>query len=201
MTFGQAIRSLLGQRAYRVVLLYVILVGAVSLIINGWMPTYVREHFHVTQGQAGVAATGFQNVAGLLGLFFAGFWADRWRRRNIRGYLYVTFIGVCCAVPGLILLASTASFFVGMAGLVLFGFCIEFSDSTQMPILCQVVDPRFRATAYGTMNFVQQTTGGLAIFATGVLRDLNVDTGRILIVGGLCQILAASVLLFVKPKR
>ena len=38
-----------------------------------------------------------------LGLLGAGAWADRWRRGNVRGYIYVCVIGVCLAVPGVAL--------------------------------------------------------------------------------------------------
>jgi MFS family permease len=148
-----------------------------------------------------MASTGFQNVAGLMGLFIAGAWADRWRRSNVRGYIYVTVIGIICAAPGILLVVASPSFAIAMGGLVIYGFCVEVNDATQMPILCQVVDPRYRATAYGTMNFVQQITGGLAIYGTGALRDLKVDTGKVLVVGAVVQVCAACLLLLLKPRR
>ena len=199
--FGRAIASLLGHSPFLLVLPYVLLMGTAGLVISSWMPTYMREHFHIGQGAAGLAATGYTNVAGLLGLFIGGAWSDRWRRTNVRGYIYVTVIGVFVAVPGILLLAQAPTFAFAMAGLVLYGLGTEFSDSTQMPILCQIVDPRYRATAYGTLNFVQQITGGLAIYALGAMRDLHVDTGSMLIVATGIQAVAGTLLLLVRPRQ
>ena len=144
---------------------------------------------------------GYPNLAGLLGLFIGGAWSDRWSRSNARGYIYVTVIGVLVAVPRILLAAKAPTFALAMAGLSLYGLGLEFSDRTQMPIPCQIVDSRYRATAYGALNFVQQITGGLAIYATGALRDLRIDTGDILIVAAGIQVVAAGLLLLVKPRK
>jgi sugar phosphate permease len=201
MRFGRAMLSLLGDRSFLLVFPYAILMGAVGPVIGSWMPTYVEEHYHIAQGAAGLAATGYPNMAGLMGLFIGGAWSDRWRRTNVRGYVYVTVIGVLAAVPGILLSAKGATFASAMAGLVIYGLCVEFTDSTQMPILCQIVDSRYRATAFGLLSFVQQITAGLAIYATGALRDIHVDTGAILDVAAGIQAVAGGLLLLVKPRK
>ena len=66
-----------------------------------------------------------------------GAWSDRWSRTNIRGYIYVTVIGVFAAVPGIMLAAKATTFAFAMAGLVIYGLYLEFCDSTQMPIICR----------------------------------------------------------------
>ncbi len=199
--FGRAMKSLLGHGPYLHFLAYVIMMGTVGLVINSWMPTYVMEHFHMAQGAAGLAAAGYQNVAGLAGLFIGGAWADRWGRSNSRGYVYVTVVGVLVAVPGILIAAQAPIFGVAMVGLMIYGLCIEFGDATQMPVICQIVDSRYRATAYGTMNFVQQITGGFAVYATGALRDLKIDTGLILAGAAGVQVLASGWLFLLKPRK
>ena len=45
---------------------------------------------------------------------------------------------------------------------VVYGLGFGMFDANNMPILCQVAPPRFRATGYGVMNFV-----GIAILIKG----------------------------------
>jgi hypothetical protein len=63
------------------------------------------------------------------------------------------------------------------------------------------VDSRYRATAYGTMNFVQQITGGFAVYATGLLRDLRIETSSILLGAAGVQVLGSGMLLLLKPRK
>jgi hypothetical protein len=61
-----------------------------------------------------------------------------------------------------------------------------------MPVLCQVVSERLRATAYGIFNFTSCICGGLMALAAGILKDrvgLGVAleiSAAFLIAGALC---------------
>jgi len=198
--FGRALASLFGHSSFLLFLPNIILMGIAGPVISGWMPTYVKEHFNIAQGAAGFSAAGYPNLAGFMGLFIGGAWSDRWSRSNRRGYIYVTVIGILAAVPGIVLSAKAETFAFAMAGLVIYGLCVQVCDSTLMPILCQLVDSRYRATAYGVTNFSQLITAGVAIYAAGVLRDHQVDTGSILVIAAAVQVVAGGLLLLVKPR-
>ena len=55
-----------------------------------------------------------------------------------------------------------------------------FLGSNTMPIVCLVVDPRYRATAMGVLNGFTSICGGLAIYGVGALRDAKVGVSLIL---------------------
>ena len=81
------------------------------------------------------------------------------------------------------------------------GFGNEFlRQHHDADLLCQIINPRYRATAYGTLNFVSCGTAGFAVFAAGVLRDRKVDTGEILAFAAAALVVCALLLLLVKPQ-
>ena len=45
-------------------------------------------------------------------------------------------------------------------------------DANNMPILCQIAPPRFRATGYGLMNFFGIAAGGFCSLRLGNMRTL-----------------------------
>jgi hypothetical protein len=86
-------------------------------------------------------------------------------RRNVRGRIYVSAIGMSLIVPamfGVGFAPQTGLLWVAVAFLVLFGIGWGFFDSNNMPILCQVARPELRATGYGIMNLVSISCGGFA---------------------------------------
>ena len=115
----------------------------------------------------------------LFGVLVGGAWADRWFRTNPHGRIYVPLIGLCVAAPGVLLVGNTNLFPVALLGLVIYGFARAFADCNMMPILCQVTDPRYRATGYGILNFGATMVGGLTVYAGGALRDARIDVSLI----------------------
>jgi MFS family permease len=166
----------------------------------GWMPTYLNEQFHLSQGSAGLSATGYVNIASLLGMLLGGWWADRWTRTNPRGRILVPMIGLLISAPA-ILLASTSSVLgIALMALVCYGLARAFADANMMPILCLIADPRYRATGYGVLNFLACIVGGTTIYIGGMLRDANVDISRVFQFASLTITICAILLYFVKPK-
>lgn len=196
-----ALRALFAQGSYRVILLYWSLLALAGWGISGWLPTYLKEQFQMTQGAAGISATIFQQSAAFCGILIGGAWADRWRRTNIRGRIMVPMIGFAFAAPALYMTASTDLFVVAIAGLIVYGLACGFSDSNMMPILCQVADPRYRATGYGLMNCCSCTVGGIMIYAGGALRDHGVGLSSTYKCAAVGVFLAAMLLLLVRPRQ
>ncbi len=177
--FGEAIGSLFSQPAFVLALLFWGLLGVGGWAVMGWMPTYLNEQFKLSQGAAGLSATGYVNVASLLGMVIGGAWADRWSRTNPRARILVPIIGLCVAAPGILLASTTTLLPVALGALVCYGLARSFTDANMMPILCQIADPRYRATGYGVLNFFACVVGGVTIYAGGALRDANVDISRV----------------------
>ena len=77
---GEALRSLFSSRAFLLALGYWGLLGMSVWSVVGWMPTYLKEHFSLGQGVAGISATGYYQGASIVGILFGGWLADRWSR-------------------------------------------------------------------------------------------------------------------------
>ncbi len=198
--FFPALASLFSHWGFVVALAYWGLLGIFSWAITGWMPTYVQERFHLSQGEAGLSAAGYINAASLIGVIAGGAWADRWSRTNPAARIYVPVIGMCIAAPGILLLAHTHLLAVAVGGLILYGFTRVFADSNMMPILCMVSDPRYRATGYGVLNFLSCICGGLAIYAGGALRDGHVELSRVLVYAAGSMVASSALLLLIRVR-
>jgi MFS family permease len=197
--FSEALISLFGRTSFLLALCYWGLLGVVVWAVIGWMPTYLNEHFRLSQGTAGLSATGYLQGASLVGVLVGGVWADRWSRTNERGRIYVPMIGLFVAAPSLFLASSVDSLTLAIGGLVVFGLAKAFADSNMMPILCSVTDPRYRATGYGVLNLLTCIVGGLSIYAGGMLRDAHVDVSRVFQFSAASILVCVMLLHYIKP--
>jgi MFS family permease len=164
------------------------------------VPVYFQEHFHVTQGVAGVSATGYKNLALILGLFIGGIWADRWSRTSDRARMFVPAAGLILGAPGILLMANSNVFALAILGLVIYYLFAAFYDPNTMPVLCELVDVRYRATAYGLLNCVGMIAAGLGIYVIGLLRDLKVDLRLVFDLGALLCVVCALIYSRLKPR-
>ena len=197
---GAALKSLFGRPQFILALFYWGLLVVAGWAVVGWMPTYLNEHFHLTQGVAGLSATGYLQAAALVGVLVGGAWADQWSRKDERGRVLVPFIGLLVAAPG-ILLASTIDWLpLAIAGLIFFGLAKSFADTNMMPILCSIVDARYRATGYGVLNLFSCAIGGLTIYGGGVLRDADVNVNRVFQFAAACVLVCAFLLYCLRPQ-
>ena len=200
VAFGDAVRSLIARSSFLIALAYWGLLGLAGWAVVGWMPTYLNEHFQLSQGKAGLSATGYLQSAALIGVLVGGFWADRWSRVNERGRIYVPLIGLLVAAPGILLASSIDWLPLAILGLILFGLAKAFADSNMMPILCTVSDPRYRATGYGILNCFSCIIGGLTIYAGGLLRDAAIDVSRVFQFAAASILVCALLLSLIKPQ-
>jgi sugar phosphate permease len=198
---GAAFQSLFTNPSYLLMLAFSCILGVVGWSVIGWMPTYFKEQFHLTQGAAGMSTTLYLNLAGLVGMIVGGIWADRWSRTNERARFIVPMIGLCIASPAVLLLTNAPSLAFALAGLSAYGMMRYFADANLMPMLCLLVDPRYRATSWGLMSFFSAMIGGAGIYAGGMLRDAQIDIGRIFQLAAANLILSALMLFFAMRRQ
>jgi MFS family permease len=195
------IRNLFGSRSYRIILIYSILLGMTFWVIYAWLPTYFKERFNLSLGDAGISATAFIQVASFIGVIAGGFLADRWSVKNVRGRLYIPFIGFIIGGPFLFAMASTGVFGIAIAGIIVFGLAKGLHDANFMPIICQVVDERYRATGYGIMSFFSVIAGGLMIYIGGALKDADISLAVVYQVSAVGVFVSGLILLALRPKK
>lgn len=192
-TFGfkAGVRALFKNRLFNMALLVWGLSGAISWMINGWLPTYYKEQFNLSQTEAGVYATAYFFPAMLAGVIAGGAIADWWYRKNKNARILLPAIGFLIAVPGIFIASYTPIIWITVFGFTLYAFVRPFLDANMMPILDMIVDKRYLATGYGILNLCACVIGGLGIYLAGVLRDGNINLSLIFQVAALTMILCA----------
>lgn len=200
-TMKDTLGSLFRNNQYRRVLLFWGTGGIVVWLVTGWLPTYFKEHFNLTQSMAGVYSTGYVYVAALLGVLCGGFLADRWAKRNIRGRIFVPTIGLLIAAPAIFFASLTDTLAYALPGFMIFSFFRVFLDANMMPILTQIVNQKLIATGYGFLNFVSCLVGGMSLYLGGWLRDLQVDVALLFRISALGMVFMAILLFSLKPLK
>jgi MFS family permease len=200
---GGALRELLGNSSFILLVLYFTLPALAGWIVRDWMPAILKSEFGIGQGLAGVSATVYWQLAAIIGALVGGWMADRWMRRTPRGRIYVSAIGMSLIVPamfGVGYAPQTGLLWVAVAFLILFGLGWGFFDSNNMPILCQIARPELRATGYGIMNLVSISCGGFADWGFGMLRDRHVPLFGIFGVFASFAIISIFLVLAIRPR-
>ncbi len=201
VSLAAAIRAVLCQPAFLLLLVIFALFSLVNWCFLQWLPTYMREHFQLSQSAAGWNASVPNQVGGLIGILLGGFLADRWSRNNVRGRLLVPFLGTCLAGPFIVYSSATSVLPMALLGFGVYGAGKGFCDANWMPILCQIADRRYRATGYGVMNLLSCLVGGGMTYAGGALRDSGFSLGAIFQVLGLVFFAGGWLFLFIRPRR
>jgi MFS family permease len=193
--------KLFSNMSFRILLFYFCAYGIVNWLIYGWLPTFLKTHFNLGLGQAGISATGYVQIGSFAGVLLGGFLADQWYKRNKKGRVYIIIIGFTVGAPFLFLMSFTYSFGVAIASMIIYGIARGFSDANLMPILCQVVDEKYIATGYGFLNFLSTIVGGIMVFVGGILRDANFSLSLIYGGASVLLLLTAWSLFFIKIKK
>ena len=201
---GRAIRALLGNGSFVLLVLYFTLPALAAWIVRDWMPAILKAEFGIGQGLAGVSATLYWQVAAIAGALGGGWLADRWMRRTPRGRIYTSAIGTALIVPamfGVGYAPQTGHLWVAVAFLIVFGLGWGFFDANNMPILCQVAPPALRATGYGLMNLVSISCGGFADWGFGLLRDRQVPLFATFGIFASAAIVSVVLVLLIRPRH
>ena len=121
--------------------------------------------------QAGPLSTITIAISALIGVLVGGVISDRWIRHTLRGRIFTGAIGLALTIPSVIMLGFGSSFIMIWLGASIFGFGFGMFDVNNMPILCQFVSPRYRATGYGLMNMAGISAGALVTTVLGKSAD------------------------------
>lgn len=154
-----AFRILFGNIAFWVLLFYFSAPSLPGWAVKNWVPTLFSETLHMDMSAAGPLATMTTALASLAGVLLGGYISDRWSQHNLKGRIYTGVIGLALTIPALFLLGYGSGFSLILLGGLCFGLGFGIFDVNNMPILCQFVSSRYRATGYGLMNLVGISAG------------------------------------------
>jgi MFS family permease len=197
---AESARELATNGSFLLLVLYFTLPALAGWGVRDWMPAILRQQFGIGQGQAGVSATLYWQLAAVVGALAGGTLADRWMRRSPRGRVFTSAIGMSLIVPAVLGVGHASTLVTAVAFLALFGLGWGVFDCNNMPILCQVVRPELRATGYGVMNLVSFTFGGVADWGFGALRDARVPLDAIFATFSAAALLSVALVLLIRPR-
>lgn len=163
---------LLGNIAFWTILFFFASCSIPGWSTKNWLPELFASSLDISMVAAGPIATITIAVSSFIGVMIGGPMADNWSRRNLKGRIYTSAIGLAMMIPALILMGFGASIIAAVGAGLLFGLGYGLFDANNMPILCQFVSARNRGTAYGLMNMCGLFIGA---FATDFLGSLAAD--------------------------
>ncbi|HEU4632841.1 MAG TPA: MFS transporter [Flavisolibacter sp.] len=138
--------------SFWVILFYFAIPSLPGWAVKNWLPTLFAQNLHIDMAKAGPISTITIAASSFLGVIFGGILSDRWVQKNIKGRIYTSAIGLGLTIPSLIFIGFGHSLFNVIGAAFCFGFGFGMFDANNMPILCQFVSSKYRATAYGLMN-------------------------------------------------
>lgn len=167
----KGIAMLLSNISFWVLLFYFSAPSLPGWATKNWLPTLFSETLHIDMAQAGPMATITIAMASLVGVLLGGYLSDRWVQKHLKGRIYTGVVGLTFTIPALLFLGLGSSLFSTLTGALLFGLGFGIFDVNNMPILCQFVSSRYRATGYGLMNLVGISSGALITSLLGKSAD------------------------------
>lgn len=157
--------------AFWVILIYFAVPSLPGWATKNWLPTLFADNLGLDMAQAGPMSTITIAASSFVGVLLGGVLSDKWVQRNIRGRIYTSAIGLGMTIPALVLLGFGHSVVAVVGAGMLFGIGFGMFDANNMPILCQIISAKYRATAYGVMNMVGVFAGAAVTQLLGKWTD------------------------------
>lgn len=195
------LRLILSSIAFWIILFYFAVPSLPGWGVKNWLPTLFSENLHIGMEKAGPLSTITIAVSSFIGVIFGGILSDKWAQRNIRGRIYTSAIGLALTIPALVFIGVGNSLFAVIGAAACFGIGYGMFDANNMPILCQFISEKYRATAYGLLNMV----GVLAGYGITIFLGKSTDKGNLgkdfAMLAGIVLVALIIQLLFLKPKE
>ena len=199
-SLGKGLKKLFGNVAFWVILFYFAAPSLPGWATKNWLPTLFAENLNLPMAEAGPISTITIAVSSFIGVIVGGSLSDRWVQKNLRGRVYTGAIGLGLTIPSLLLLGFGHHIVAVIGAGLLFGIGYGIFDANNMPILCQFVSARQRATAYGIMNMTGVFAGALITDLLGQWTDGgNLGMGFAMLAIVVAAALCAQ-LYFLRPK-
>ena len=185
--------------AFWVILIYFAVPSLPGWATKNWLPTLFEKNLGLDMALAGPMSTITIAASSFVGVLLGGVLSDKWVLRNIRGRIYTSAIGLGMTIPALILLGFGHSVVAVVGAGMLFGIGFGMFDANNMPILCQIISAKYRATAYGIMNMVGVFAGAAVTHLLGKWTDGgNLGMG-FAVLGGIVIVALALQLACLRP--
>ncbi|WP_448137402.1 MFS transporter [Sphingobacterium siyangense] len=200
LSLPKSLLLLFSNVAFWILLFYFAVPSLPGWAIKNWLPTLFADSLNIPMAKAGPLSTITIAISSFIGVIVGGILSDKWVQKNIRGRIYTSAIGLGLTIPALLFLGLGQTLPAVVGAAVCFGIGFGIFDANNMPILCQVVPKKLRATAYGFMNMVGVFAGAVITQWLGKFKDEgHFGLGFALLGGAVLSALLLQ-LLFLKPK-
>jgi MFS transporter, ACS family, D-galactonate transporter len=191
---------LLSNISFWIILLYFAVPSLPGWAVKNWLPTLFANNLNIDMSHAGPLSTITIAASSFIGVIFGGLLSDRWVQKNIRGRIYTSAIGLALTIPSLLFIGLGDTVFHVVAAAFCFGFGFGMFDANNMPILCQFVSSKYRATAYGIMNMTGVFAGAFITDWLGKSSDAGNLEKDFAMLGGIVAFALIIQLWFLRPK-
>lgn len=157
--------------AFWIILFYFAAPSLPGWATKNWLPTLFAENLNIPMSQAGPISTITIAISSFIGVLAGGYLSDRWVQKNLRGRIYTSAIGLGMTIPALLLLGYGHTLIAVVGAGLFFGVGYGIFDANNMPILCQIISSKYRATAYGIMNMTGVFAGAAVTQLLGKWTD------------------------------
>ncbi len=186
--------------AFWVILFYFAVVSLPGWACKNWLPTLFAQDLKIPMAQAGPLSTITIAASSFLGVIIGGVLSDKWVQKNIMGRVYTSAIGMALTIPSLLLVGFGHTLFAVISAALCFGIGYGIFDANNMPILCQFVSSKYRATAYGLMNMTGVFAGALITSLMGKSSDAGNLGKDFAMLAGIVLLALILQLYFLRPK-
>lgn len=177
LSLYQRLALLFKSRYFWTILMFFAVSSLPGWAVKNWLPTLFAQNLNLPMSSAGPLSTITIAASSFLGVLFGGILSDRWVQRNIRARIFTVTIGIGLTIPSLILLGFGHSLVSAITAAICFGFGFGMFDANSMPVLCQFVSAKYRATAYGILNMTGVFSGAIITSILGKSSDSG-DLGK-----------------------
>lgn len=199
-SFVRSLAVVFSTVAFWVILFFFATSSIPGWATKNWLPTLFVDNLGLSMEWAGPMATLTIAVSSFIGVIIGGPISDSWVRRNVRGRIYTSAIGLAMMIPALVLIGLAHNAWLSVLAGLCFGVGYGMFDANNMPILCQFVSSRRRAMAYGFMNSLGVIMGAITTQLLGGLAE-SVGLGPCFaMMGGILLIALALQLIVLRPK-
>lgn len=197
----KGLTTLFSNISFWVILFYFAVPSLPGWGVKNWLPTLFSENLGIEMSQAGPLSTITIAASSFVGVIFGGILSDKWVQKNIRGRVYTSAIGLAMTIPALLFLGLGHSMIHLIGAVFFFGFGYGMFDANNMPILCQFISSKHRATAYGLMNMTGVFAGAFITNLLGKSSDAG-SLGKDFAMMAIVVIVALALqLLVLRPKQ
>lgn len=196
----KSLSALFTNFSFWIILLYFTIPSLPGWATKNWLPTLFAQNLNISMAKAGPLSTIAIAASSFVGVISGGILSDKWVQKNSHGRIYTGAIGLALTIPALLFIGFGHSLFTVIGSAICFGIGYGMFDANNMPILCQFVSAKYRATAYGLMNMAGVFAGA---FITDILGK-STDAGNLgksfALLAGIVLIALFMQLYFLHPK-